>query len=857
MPELASSDWGRIEDLFHAALEQPSAERARWLAEQTRGDTGIRNEVQSLLAAQQKHEALSRAESTLERTSGLGERFLGEFCGAYRLERLIGQGGMAWVYEAVRVTGDFRQRVAVKVLPAVFGEALNERFRQEKQILAELSHTGIARLLDGGVNQSGLSYLVMEYVEGERITSYAASHQLNRQDRIRLFIKICEAVEFAHSQRVIHRDIKPANILVATGGQPKLLDFGIARLMDQDGTGQATLWRAHTPGYASPEQLCGSPAGVWTDVYQLGVLLAELLTGRSPKADQPATSQEVDTELRKSLGADLSAVIAKARREQADERYPSVALLAEDLNRYLEGLPVRANRGAPIIRAGKLAKRYRLRLALAALLLLVLASGAALLYEARSRSQERIRRANEMYQLILQEGTTIEQHITGNRPEPAFELWRRLSDSVEQVRLDDPDNPGLHEILGQCYLRLGQLAWFRYLPSLMDPEAALPNYERARELFDKAGRIHSLGTGAMARSLSARMFGSEVLIEKGHGLDAFAEVTKLLQDGETRQKEDVRTSTVTFHADLASYYDMLCDRLGGHASWASTKWEGAPPRYAKLADLRPCRATDSIAVVLYREELAGPPEPNPSPLVTRAMVRMRLGTLQHQAGLRAQGVRTLQDSLSDLTTLLESPTPNHFALADVHSQLGNAAEVEGNYTEALRERAQAIQILEEQFGRNQEDLYVKERLGEARIAIARVLARLGRHAEALATGRLGIQLLDENARRNRAPAVTLDLAAQRLLTMEPAELRDGAKALDYARKAVDQTAGQMPPYLVTLAFAQDDAGLHEEARQSATQAIRGYQTVFAILQPLFDSPRYPEANRLARELRAQLEQVVW
>lgn len=224
-PEPRASDWNRIEDLFHTALELAEAEQERWLEEQTAGEPAIRNEVKSLLAAQKKHEELSRTESAQERRWDLGERLLGEFCGPYRLERLIGQGGMAWVYEGARVAGDFSQRVAVKVLPAIFGKALSERFRREKQILADLSHPGIARLLDGGVNQSGLSYLVMEYVEGEPISCYVTHHQLSRRDRIWLFLKVCEAVEFAHTQRVIHRDIKPANILVTSSGQPKAPGF--------------------------------------------------------------------------------------------------------------------------------------------------------------------------------------------------------------------------------------------------------------------------------------------------------------------------------------------------------------------------------------------------------------------------------------------------------------------------------------------------------------------------------------------------------------------------------------------------------------------------------------------------------
>ena len=852
--EAGNSDWNRIEELFHAALEVPSAERKGWLEARTSGQPGIRHEVLSLLAGQQKHEELSHTESALDRPANdFDQRLLGEFCGPYRLDRLIGQGGMAWVYEGVRVTGDFRQRVAVKVLPAVFGEALNERFRQEKQILAELNHPGIGRLLDGGVNQSGLSYLVMEYVEGERISFYAKHRQLSRTDRIRLFLKVCEAVTFAHTARVIHRDIKPANILVTSGAQPKLLDFGIARLMDQEGAGHATLWRAHTPGYASPEQLRGETAGVATDVYQLGVLLGELLTGNPPSKDQAPADREVALAFRKTLGADLAAVIAKARRLDPGDRYRSVALLAEDLNRYLEGLPVEANRGALMRRAAKFARRYRGRLAAMSLLLLLLVASAAFVYQVRVRKQERVRRAEDLYKMVIQEGVSIGEQVTGNQPELASGVWRRLRDSVEQLQRNDPDNPKVSDLLGHCYLQLGTLAWYRYGPSLMDPEAALQSYDRARAILERADSLHPQDINSFWLSLSARMFGSEVLIEQGRGLDAFGEVAQLLRAAEARRKTDPTARTIGYVADLASFYDMLSDRLGANMSWPAPKDE-SPPWYVALAGLRPYQASDSIAALVYRDSLSSP-DPDQIAGTTKPLVQLQLGRLEFQAGLRDQGVRTLREAERGFQANNPGQQPN-MRFASIHGRLANAAEQDGNLSEALRERQTGIRILEAELQRVHESPYFKERLGEAHLAAARVMARLGQRHEALKAGRLGIQFLDEGAQRNRAAALTLDLVAQRLLTAEPAELRDVGKALVYASRAVEQTAGQMPPYLVTLAFAQDASGLHEEARRSAIQAMQGYQKVCAILKPLFDQPAYPDARRVFGEFERQLEQPI-
>lgn len=826
----AGADWRRIEELFHAALELPPEERSAWVEQRAYDSPAVRAELGSLLAAEQRSEELSRTEGAPDRhPPDLGERLIGEFCGPYRLDRLIGQGGMAWVYEGVRVQGDFRQRVAVKVLPAVFGEAMNERFRQEKQILAELGHPGIARLLDGGVSRSGLSYLAMEYVEGQRISEYVKIHVPDRKQRIRLFLKVCDALEFAHQRRVIHRDLKPANILVAPGGQPKLLDFGIARLLDQDAAPAVTIWRAYTPGYASPEQLRGEPAGVATDVYQLGVLLEELLTGRSPGGSPAREPREADG-LRKEIGADLAAAVAKATNPEIGERYSSVAVLAADLRRYLQGLPLAANRGDPIGRAAKFVRRHALPIGLLAILG-VAAAGA--LYEARVRAARGLQRATDLYQVVSTEGQSIEELVV-NHPARAMEIWRRLRDSVELLRRDDPDDAKSAELLAQCYLRLGELAWFRYGPSLMDPDAALESYAHVRDI----GHNRTLDHRQFLMVQDSRMFESEVLIEKGRGADSFAEAAQVLNDLENRRSADPASHTMSFLGEFASFYDMLSDRLGGGVKWPEIA--GNPPWFARLAALRPYRATDWIAEKVYRDTLASS-DPDKMAPVTRMLVEHQLGRLEYQAGRRDQGLRTLRQTLRDIQAgSVRMPS----RMASIHLQLGDAAGDDGRYDDACQEKQQAVTLLQTQFEANRQNVFMKERLAEARLSLAQSLERLGRHADAAEAASLGLQALRENAAASHA-AVVLDIAARHLLTVEPASLRDSAVALEFARRAVNQTAGQMPPYLATLAFAQEAAGMTDAARRSAEQAIADYDKLFVILKAVLD--RYPEATRLWRE----------
>jgi serine/threonine-protein kinase len=337
----------------------------------------------------------------------------------YRILSELGRGGFGTVYLAERADGEFRQRVAIKRLGSTLlasSEAV-ARFRQEREILARLEHPGIARLLDGGQLPDGAPFLVMEYVEGERIDRWSDARGLGVAARVELLLEVCAAVEAAHQRLIVHRDLKPGNILVGADGAPKLLDFGIAKLLDPaaaDWTVAETRLGATplTLRYASPEQLRGEPIGTTSDVYSLGVVLYELLAGRSPYAGRdesypalsraicdleplppsaasalaardltapgwvaPAPARDRPTSGRRAeLAGDLDAIVLKALRKSVAERYPSVAALAGDLRRYLEGLPVEARRGSRLYRWGKFARRNRLPIA-AALLVGALAAG--------------------------------------------------------------------------------------------------------------------------------------------------------------------------------------------------------------------------------------------------------------------------------------------------------------------------------------------------------------------------------------------------------------------------------------------------------------------------------------------------
>src|SRR5664279_253302 len=294
--------WRRVDELFHAALQRPESQRETWLDSEAGLDPMIRDEVRSLLAADRRHfELIAQTPAVVEAAdadrSESKLRAAGQRFGPYRTERLLGSGGMGAVYLARRDDGQFDQTVALKVMaPHLAGEEFVRSFRNERQLLAALAHPNIARLLDGGVAPGGGPYLVMEYVEGQLWNRYCADHKLPVEARIRLFLQVCDAVEFAHRNLIVHGDLKPANILVTAEGGVKLLDFGTAKLV-ADPEGRVTQFASLTPRYASPEHLRGERVNTLSDVFSLGVILYESLTGAWPFGNPTSKADAVDRAL--------------------------------------------------------------------------------------------------------------------------------------------------------------------------------------------------------------------------------------------------------------------------------------------------------------------------------------------------------------------------------------------------------------------------------------------------------------------------------------------------------------------------------------------------------------------------------
>jgi tetratricopeptide (TPR) repeat protein len=389
-----SGRWRDVERVLDLTLDSHPEQWARILDDQCSGDPELRREVESLLGryASAKHflesppaaaaAALIREARTSSYTREVSR------VGVYRIVRQIGRGGTSLVFLAERDDGQFRQQVALKLLrPGHDSEIDQGRFRAERQILASLSHTNIARLLDGGVTDDGLPYIVMELVDGEPIDRYCESRSLSLEKRLEMFITVAEATQYAHQNLVVHRDLKPSNILVTADGQVKLLDFGLAKLLEPttDAKPPLTTQRWMTPEYAAPEQVRGQPATTLTDVYQLGAVLYELLTGKLPFGTRERSPfelqraiQEQDAPppsavaLRPALRGDLDAIVLKALRKETEQRYASAQDFADDVRRHLSRHPVRARQGEAAYRALRFVRRHRWSVAASTLLLMML-----------------------------------------------------------------------------------------------------------------------------------------------------------------------------------------------------------------------------------------------------------------------------------------------------------------------------------------------------------------------------------------------------------------------------------------------------------------------------------------------------
>ena len=483
--------WQRIKDVLEAIDSASAADRATTLDRLCHGDSELRRDVEPFLsdagAGTFIHGVIGQQAASLSETTASAARQ--ERFGHYQLVRRIGQGGMGAVFEAVRVD-DFHKKVALKIIKqGLDSDFARTRFLQERQMLASLEHPYIARLLDGGESDDGSPYLVLEFVDGEPITIYCA--KLDRTARLRLFLNVCEAVEHAHRNLVVHRDLKPANILVTSNGEPKLLDFGIAKLLDPGSSHTQTGFMALTPDYASPEQVRGQPITTASDVYSLGVILYQLLTDRKPYNLDTATALEMDRVIcvqpppPPGLGDELDHILMMALRKEPERRYGGVQRFAEDIERYLDHRPVSAKPDTWSYRASKFLQRNRWGLAAAAAIVISLAAGLVIAERQAMRAERSFAEARKLANTFLLEFDPKLRNLNG-ATEARELLVKTVLQYLDNLSHEGSSDPGLKFELARAYDAVGMIQGMPAIPNLGRPRDAIRSFERSLELHREA-----------------------------------------------------------------------------------------------------------------------------------------------------------------------------------------------------------------------------------------------------------------------------------------------------------------------------------------------------------------------------------
>lgn len=877
--DLLKKLWPEIEPVLDELLELDEPERSRRLDATFPPGTDVRRAVEALLSADRDAGALlDRAPelSDFEPPASAGVRadaeLVGRRVGPYVFRREISRGGMGTVMLAERDDGQFAQQVAIKLVRAdAWAPEARDRFVLERQILARLQHAHIARLLDGGVLDDGSPYFVMEFVDGQPITAYAASHHLSLEARLRLFLQVCEAVEYAHSQLVLHRDLKPDNIFVTERGEVKLLDFGIAKMLDPGASAAmtATLARVMTPAFAAPEQFRGEALTVATDEYQLGLVLYELLTGQRAHGQKPASplhQQHLVLEndpqrpsrtsgepaLARQLEGDLDAVILRALEREPEQRYASVEGFRRDLESYLAHRPVSARRGTRLYRVRKYVRRHRLALGAAALVLLSVTAGVVgVVVQARLAARQRDlalaaeRRAGAINDFVLNEllESPMPERTLG-RPLAVAEVLDNASRSIRHAFPDQPaTEAGVRMTLARTYQSLGRL------------EAAREQAEAARGLLERGRERDS------REALDVRAFLGELSTDQGKYDDARRELESVLPL-QLAALGAANPATIRTRAELGRVLHLqnqferaevlLRESLTALAANHDEPWRLAIAVRSRLIDVLIERARAQEAVALCRQSLEiekrhlGSDHPD----IARSLAQLAQALTKDLRYADAEQVhRDVVDmslrlygeehpatafALAGLSVAVDSEDRPDEARAIVARALGIYRRTLGNDHPRTLRVLRNLAVSTRQAGRFQEaeplyrEVYetCKRTLGPEHSQTLDALKGLqilrlneGRMDDARVLARQVVRTYEHLVSPPTAEPATLIAYAEYLFTVEVEDVRNPRRATEIATRAVTATGRKDYLALRALGFAQSAAGRPREAIASLREAL--------------------------------------
>ena len=832
--------WQRIEKIFLAAADLPLEERPRYLREACGGDPELRREVESLLEADDTDEAPVGDVVRESVNSMVKHEFDGLSAGAWRLLDEIGRGGMGTVYRAKRTEGDFNIEVAIKILNrGIESPAILDRFRRERQMLARLEHPNIARLLDGGTTRTGHPYLVMEFVAGEPLTRYCDQRRLSIRDRVALFRKVCDAVSCAHRNLIIHRDLKPDNILVTADGTPKLLDFGIGKILDPtpgESELTSTAERVGTPSWCSPEQIRGENIGIGTDIYSLGVVLFRLLSGYRPypvdtvtwenaitvicerdtlrASDQVVNRdrnpQELRTNaynrattpehLRRQLAGDLDNILAFALRKEADRRYHSVDQFSDELQRYLEGRPVRAAGDTVFYLAGKFIRRHRLGVGTAAVLTTLLCiSTLAALWQAQ-RLSTRLAEDRKLAGTFLSEIHGAVQRLPGSTPVREVLLTKSL-DYLHGLAKDTGEDRETRRSLALAEEQFSSL-----LKDMLQFDKALVSWRIARDIREKLAAENPTDRQLQYELASSYLIGGYI----------------------TGRAERADHMHEIHQKGLAIAERLVADYPGNRD-------------YQVLA-------ADACMNVAYSANVIGRPE-DAAALLRRA-VKIREGLKQ--------------------APTVEGRTEAQRSLATLHYRLGSIEAQNNRPTEALADLGKALAIQQQLASEREHDRELNSALAGTHHFLGYSLGQLGRNAEALGHFREAVNLREAAIAADPKDGATRTLLAgnyaeEGMVLAALGRTRDAVEALDRAiqlmRRAVSENPASIPMRLSLatdlghLAEVYDTAKQFDSGLDSWKRALAIYDALAAEGKQLVPTARVAAEEAKAR-YRKDLELVL-
>jgi tetratricopeptide (TPR) repeat protein len=781
----------RLHELFAQATELAPLERSQFLVSACGDDPALLEELRGLLVADaeaMEDESWQRSaiRNQVIAESNSSRSAVGEIVGNYRLVELVGSGGMGSVYRAVRVDNEIEMSVAVKLIRAAFySPDVIAKFRAERQILANLQHPNIARILDGGARVDGLPYLIMEFVDGVSPYDYCRQNALGIKQRLRLFQQVCSAVHYAHQNMVIHRDLKPANMLVTAEGSLKLLDFGIAKILTpvprlSEPALTEQLMAMMTVRYSSPEQVRGELVTTASDVYSLGVILYELLTGHSPYGDNNRPVHQImaavceEEPARPSASApklkgDLDNIILRALRKAPGERYASVAQFSEDISRYLEGRPVHARGDAPFYLAAKFIRRNLAMVLAAVLILCLLIGGLVEVTLARARAERRFNDLRQLAHSVMFDYADRIDRLPGSTQVRALMVKDALRYLDNLSR--EADTPQLQREVVDAYIRVTNVQGNEYENNLGDPGGALLS---ARKAVATAEKLLREDQSPLALNSAAEAFSTfgDLLFSTGDlpaAGRAYQRSISLRQEILAKSPQDLDNNLA-----LSTILKHTGDLYGGYG------W----PNLGKTAEaLAWYQQSYSLAAKLLAQ-FPG----NLDAAKANYKALMQLSSSETTMGMRSEAARDLTETLRQIEQVnAQSPGDSHgkVELANAEARLGQMLLDDRNAFGSVAHLSHAVQLMRELLNADSGNAIYRRREATMESQWASALRATGRISDSIAHNEHALSQAE--ALHKDAPGSAeyrIDVGVIERSVSEGLLLaRDAAAALRYAKRA--------------------------------------------------------------------------